>query len=261
MEVNSAGNEDCKIKHVVAVMSGKGGVGKSVVTGVLAVGLRRLGLKVGVLDGDLACPSIIGMFGVESQISLTEAGEMEPLESKDGIKIMGMNIYMEDEDQPLVWRGPMVSSAFRQFYTDVAWGQLDYLLVDVPTGTSDVPVTVLESLPLEGVVIISSPQVLATVVAKKCINMVHQYKHNIIGLIENMAYFLAPQGEYYELFGASRSDELLSLAGSPLLGQLPIDPKLTALCDGGRVEEYQSQAAELLVVKFLDVLKTSANKI
>jgi Mrp family chromosome partitioning ATPase len=239
-----------KIKRVIAVMSGKGGVGKSVLTSLLAVALQRQGLQVGVLDGDLTCPSIARMFGIEDQLPEYSDG-IEPLVSEAGIKITSMTMFVEDKSEPLVWRGPMVSSAFKQLYSEVEWGQLDYLLVDVPPGTSDVPMTVLQSLPIEGVIIVSSPQIIATTAVKKCIKMVHQLKGNIVGVVENMAYFRTPEGECYEVFGPSTADQLVATASAPLLARLPIDPKLTALCDAGRIEEYSGEAYGSLPVKFL----------
>src|SRR5579875_612709 len=246
---------DRKIKQVIAVMSGKGGVGKSLVTGLLAVSLRRQGLKVGILDGDITGPSIARMFGTKGQPGKSVNGGIEPLRSKAGIKIMSMDMFLENESDPVVWRGPMVSSALKQFYSDVDWGQLDYLLVDLPPGTSDAPMTVLQSLPVDGVIIVSSPQMLATMIVMKCINMVRSLKGVIVGVVENMSYFETPDGERYEIFGPSNGTELVAMSGSPLLAQLPIDPTLTSLCDAGRVEEYYSPAYERLAENFINTLK------
>jgi len=244
-----------KIKQVIAVMSGKGGVGKSLVTGLLAVSLRRQGLRVGILDGDITGPSIAKMFGTRGQPAKSASGGIEPLASRGGIKVMSMNMFLENESDPVVWRGPMVSSAIKQFYTDVEWDQLDYLLVDLPPGTSDAPMTVLQSLPVDGIIIVSSPQMLATMVVKKCIGMVHQFKGVIVGVVENMAYFETPDGERYELFGPSNGPDLINMTGAPLLAQLPIDPKLATLCDAGRVEEYHAEPYETLATNFINTLK------
>ncbi|MBV9691472.1 MAG: P-loop NTPase [Ktedonobacteraceae bacterium] len=246
---------DRKIKQVIAIMSGKGGVGKSLVTGLLAVSLRRQGLHIGVLDGDITGPSIARMFGTSGQPAKSASGGIEPLTSKGGIRVMSMNMFLEHESDPVVWRGPMVSSAIKQFYSDVDWGQLDYLLVDLPPGTSDAPMTVLQSLPVDGIIIVSSPQMLATMVVKKCINMVRQLKGVIVGVVENMAYFETPDGERYEIFGPSNGTDLVGLSGAPLLAQLPIDPSLTMLCDAGRVEEYYSPPYETLAENFINTLK------
>src|SRR5216683_4461462 len=251
----STASPDRKIKQVIAVMSGKGGVGKSLVTGLLAVSLRRQGLRVGILDGDITGPSVARMFGTKGQPPKSASGGIEPLTSMGGIRIMSMNMFLEDESSPVVWRGPMVSSAIKQFYSDVEWGRLDYLLVDLPPGTSDAPMTVLQSLPVDGIVIVSSPQLLATMVVKKCINMVLQLKGIIVGVVENMAYFETPDGERYEIFGPSNGTDLVSMTGAPLLGQLPIDSTLAALCDAGRVEEYRGSAYEMLAENFVKTLK------
>jgi hybrid cluster-associated redox disulfide protein len=246
---------DRPIKQVIAVMSGKGGVGKSLVTGLLAVSLRRQGLRVGILDGDITGPSIARMFGTKGLPAKSASGGIEPLTSRGAIKVMSMNMFLENESDPVVWRGPMVSSAIKQFYSDVDWGQLDYLLVDLPPGTSDAPMTVLQSLPVDGVIIVSSPQMLATMVVKKCINMVRQLKGIIVGVVENMAYFQTPDGERYEIFGPSNGTELVNMTGAPLLAQLPIDPQLTTLCDAGQVEEYHAEAYDLLAKNFVNTLK------
>jgi len=247
--------ENPKIQHVIAIMSGKGGVGKSLVTVLLAAALRHQGLQVGILDGDLSGPSIVRMCGPEIQLSMTDDGSIEPLVSEEGLKIMSMSLFLENEADPTLWQGSMLASAFKQFYSEVAWGQLDYLLVDVQSGTSDVPMTILRSLPLDGVVIVSSPQVLAATVVKKTINMVHQFNVPILGIVENIAYFMAPGGEYCEIFGPSSGTELMSLADAPLLGQLPLDPKLAVLSDSGHIGEYHSQAYETLMANWLKALK------
>ncbi len=250
----ATGGADRKIKQVIAIMSGKGGVGKSLVTGLLAVSLRRQKLRVGVLDGDITGPSIARMFGTKGQPTKSADGGIEPLVSQGGVKVMSMNMFLEKESDPVVWRGPMISGAIKQFYSDVDWGELDYLLVDLPPGTSDAPMTVLQSLPVDGIVIVSSPQMLATMVVMKCINMVHQLKGIIVGVVENMAYFETPNGERYEIFGSSNSTELVGMTGAPLLGNLPIDPVLTTLCDAGRVEEYYAEAYETLATNFVNTL-------
>jgi hybrid cluster-associated redox disulfide protein len=249
------GDPDRKIKQVIAIMSGKGGVGKSLVTGLLGVSLRRQGQRVGILDGDITGPSIARMFGTRGQPSKAAGGGIEPLTSKGGIKVMSMNMFLERESDPVVWRGPMISSAIKQFYSDVDWGELDYLLVDLPPGTSDAPMTVMQALPVDGVIIVSSPQMLATMIVMKCIKMVQQLKGIIVGVVENMAYFETPGGERYEIFGPSNGAELVGMTGAPLLGQLPIDPALATLCDAGRVEEYYAEAYEELAANFVSTLK------
>src|SRR5437016_7290606 len=251
----STASPDRKIKQVIAIMSGKGGVGKSLVTGLLAVSLRREGLRVGVLDGDITGPSMARMFGTHGLPTKSANGGIEPLTSRGGIRVMSMNMFLENESDPVVWRGPMISSAIKQFYSDVDWGKLDYLLVDLPPGTSDAPMTVLQSLPVDGIIIVSSPQMLATMIVMKCINMVRQLKGIIVGVIENMAYYETPNGERYEIFGPSNGTDLVAMSGAPLLARLPIDPILTSLCDAGRVEEYHAEAYDLLAENFINTLK------
>jgi Mrp family chromosome partitioning ATPase len=253
-KVSPLQGENHKIKHVIAIMSGKGGTGKSVITSLLAIALHRQGLRVAVLDGDLTGSGIVRMFGTPLELSMTDSGNIEPLVSKNGIKIMSMDIFLEHETDATIWQGTMVNSAFKQFYSEVAWGEIDYMLIDVPPGMSDVPMTILHSLPLDGVIMVSSPQVIATVGVKKCINMVYQLKGTILGVVENMAYFMAPGGEYCEIFGPSNGTELAAFAHAPLLAQLPIDTRLAAMCDAGQIEEYHSEAYASLVVNFLKVL-------
>ncbi|MEO8974027.1 MAG: P-loop NTPase [Ktedonobacteraceae bacterium] len=248
-----------KIKSVIAVMGAKGGVGRSAVTGVLAVALQRQGLKVGILDGDLAALSMGYMFGVNEQpISYSDEG-LEPATSESGIKIVSVNVTMS-EDEPLDWRGPMVSSAFKQFYSEVDWGELDYLLVDVPAGTADVPMSVFQSLPLQSCIIVSSPQSQAVRVARKSITMANQYKIPITGIVENMAYFIDHSGEYHTIFGPSRASELTAFSGTPLLAQLPLDAHLATLIDAGRIEEYDTEVTQNLAKHVLDALTASTRQ-
>lgn len=243
------------IEHVVAIMSGKGGVGKSVVTALLANALQRHGFSVGVLDADITGPSQAKLFGVTARPFQGEDKKPHPPVSRRGIPIMSMNLILEDERQAVIWRGPMVSGAIRQFYADLEWGKLDYLLVDLPPGTSDAPLTVLQALPVSGVVLVSTPQGLATMIVSKAIKLVQQLGAPVIGLVENMSYFEDPQtGKRYELFGESKGVQLVVESGAPLLAQIPIDPSLTQLCDEGRVEEYASPDYDALVRNFIKVL-------
>ncbi len=242
METFKNDTEERKLKHMLAIMSAKGGVGKSLVTSLLAIALRNQGFQVGILDGDLTDPGIAHMFNSPLEPTFSDDGRIEPPVSKTGIEIMSMRLYLERETDATIWQGTMVASAFKQFYSDTKWSDLDYLLIDVPPGTSDVPMMILRSIPLDGVIIVSSPQKIVTVGAKRCIKMVQQYHVPILGIVENMAYLIAPGGEYCEPFGPSRSSELVKLADASLLARLPLDPQLTALCDAGRVEEYPLEA-------------------
>jgi hybrid cluster-associated redox disulfide protein len=247
------------INHVVAVMSGKGGVGKSLVTGLLAVALRRQGARVGILDADITGPSMARLFGVSARPYEGADHKPHPPETSSGIPIMSMNLLTAKETDAVIWRGPMVSNAIRQFFTDLEWGELDYLFIDLPPGTSDAPLTVLQALPVSGVVLVTTPQGLATMIVSKAIKLVQQLGSQIIGIVENMSYFADPQtGRRYELFGPSKGVQLVVESGAPLLAQLPIDPSLTELCDGGRIEEYRSRDYEILASNFTKVLPSLA---
>ncbi len=240
------------IKHIVAIVSGKGGVGKSLVTALLAVALKRQGHSVGILDGDITGPSIPLMFGVPVRSLTQVAGKEkpEPPRSKGGIPIMSMNVLLEDPEAAVVWRGPMISGAIKQFYTDIDWGTLDYLLVDLPPGTSDAPMTVMQQLPTDGAIMVSTPQGLATMVVSKAIQMVKKFEVPIVGMVENMSYIDLPDGSSLELFGPSQGQRLVGLSGAPLLGRLPIDPRIAALCDAGRIEEYESEPYAAMAKNF-----------
>lgn len=226
--------------HVVAVMSGKGGVGKSLIAALLAIALNRHGYQVGILDADITGPSIPKMFGLKSRPSGSEGGIL-PVETRGGIEVMSINLLLPHEDQAVIWRGPMLSKAIAQFWQDVVWGKLDYLVVDLPPGTADVPLTVMQSLPLSGVVIVSTPQELTTMVVRKAVHMAHMLHIPIVGVVENMSY-LQEAGKRIELFGRSKGEEMAREAEAPLLGQLPVDPTLAALCDDGEIERYDSEA-------------------
>ena len=229
-----------RIKKVIAVMSGKGGVGKSTVTGLLAVSLKRQGYSVGIMDADITGPSIPRMFGVNKRPENIGFGLM-PAESSTGIRIMSLNLLLENEDDPVIWRGPLIGNAIQQFWNDVVWGDLDYLLVDLPPGTSDAPLTVMQSLPLDGIIVVSSPQELVGMVVKKAVKMANMMNLSVIGLVENYSYTICPKcGEKMEIFGKSRGEEGAKEAKVPYLGSLPIDHKLAKFCDEGRIEEYES---------------------
>ncbi len=233
-------NSFSKVKNVIAVMSGKGGVGKSSVTSLLACGFRKKGFEVGVLDADITGPSLPRMFGVKGMPESTKFGIL-PLESSTGIKIMSINLLMPEEDEPVIWRGPVISNTVKQFWTEVVWGDLDYLFVDLPPGTGDVPLTVMQSLPLNGLIIVSSPQDLAVMIVKKAIKMAKLMNMPILGLIENMTNAVCPHcGEKFSLFGPSHGEEVSEKFNILCLGSLPVDPYLSKLCDEGKIEEYYS---------------------
>src|SRR5881628_2264726 len=241
------------IKHVIAVMSGKGGVGKSLVAGLLAVGLKRRGFRVGVLDGDITGPSIPRMFGVKEKPMSPDQKNLLPPKSRGGIPIMSMNLILPSEEEAVIWRGPMVSGAIRQFFTDVLWGELDYLIVDLPPGTSDAPLTVMQALPVDGVVLVTTPQALATMVVTKAVKLVKQLGGDIIGVVENMAYVTLPDGGRLEVFGPSQGLKLVIASNAPLMAKLPIDPEIARLADAGLIESYESPESEELMTNFLEV--------
>ena len=232
--------EGNNIGKVIAVMSGKGGVGKSSVTALLASYLSHQGAKVGVLDADVTGPSIPKLFGVHEMPTIGEGGKMVPPESGGGVKVMSLNLLLSDEEAPVIWRGPLVSGAIKQFWSEVLWGDLDYLIVDLPPGTGDAPLTVMQSLPLDGAVIVSTPQKLAAMVVKKAVNAARMLDIPILGLVENMSYVQCPDtGKRLELFGPSNLKDLARELEAPALGALPIDPALAEAGDRGKIEEYQ----------------------
>lgn len=231
------------IRHVIAVMSGKGGVGKSLVSSLLAVALRREGHQVGVLDADITGPSIPKMFFPDRAQPGASPVAILPAESQTGIKVMSINLLLPSEDQAVVWRGPLIGRAIQQFWGDVLWGRLNYLVVDLPPGTSDASLTVMQSLPLSGVVLVTSPQDLAGMVVRKAAQMAQYMQVPILGLIENMSYFVCPDtGKQYDIFGPSHAEKMAARLGVPFLGRLPIDPEIARLCDAGRIEDYPAEA-------------------
>ncbi len=235
-------NEFSHIKHVLGVVSGKGGVGKSLVTGILAIELARAGHKVAILDGDITGPSIPKMFGFSDFRAKGTNDLIFPAETPSGIKVMSTNLVIENETDPVVWRGPVLGNALQQFYEQTLWGDIDYLLVDMPPGTGDVALTVFQSLPIEGVVIVSTPQDLVQMVVGKAVNMAAMMNIPVVGLVENMAYFTCPTcGERHELFGPSRAQETCKLYDIDMLGQLPINPKVAEACDQGAIEQVLPQ--------------------
>jgi len=243
------------ISHVIAIMSGKGGVGKSLVAALLGIALARQGKEVGILDADITGPSIPKMFGMGGvRPSSSETGIL-PVLSKLGISIMSINLLLEHEDDAVIWRGPIISKVIQQFWEDVLWGKLDYLIVDLPPGTADAPLTVMQTLPVSGAVIVLSPQELAAMVVKKAVRMAKQMNVPILGVVENMSYFTLPDsGKRLELFGKSKGREMAEIAGAPLLAQIPIDPQLAQLCDEGKIERYSSEIFDSLSQNFIQAL-------
>ena len=230
-----------EIRTIIAVMSGKGGVGKSFVTSALAVQLRRQGYEVGVLDADLTGPSIAKVFGLDVRPSKTASGGIRPILTKSGIKVMSINLVLDDPGMPVIWRGPIVNSVIRQLYWDVEWGALHYLLVDLPPGTSDAPLTVLQSLPLDGVIVVSSPQDLASMIVTKAVNMGKKMNAQLLGLIENMSQLQCPHcSEKIDVYGKPQGESLSKQLGIPYLGSIPIDPVISVKSDNGQIEDYST---------------------
>ena len=230
-----------KVGHVIAIMSGKGGVGKSLVAGLTAIALKRKGYSVGILDADITGPSIPKMFGLKGPPNGSENGLL-PVITESGIEVMSINLLLPVEDHAVIWRGPLIAGAITQFWEEVLWGKLDYLIVDLPPGTADAPLTVLQSLPISGIIIVTTPQDLTTMVVKKAVNMAQQMKKSIIGVVENMSYLYVPEiNKKIELFGKSRGEETAQAAGARFLGQIPIDTELAKLCDEGKIERYDSE--------------------
>jgi hydrogenase maturation protease len=231
-----------QIGKIIAVMSGKGGVGKSLVASLLATSFARKGRDVGILDADITGPSIPKMFGLNARPSGSETGIL-PILSRSGIEIMSMNLLLPSEDDAVIWRGPLMSRAVTQFWEEVLWGKLDYLLVDLPPGTGDAPLTVMQTIPLSGVIDVFTPQELTEMIVKKAVKMAQKLNVRVLGVIENMSYLLlAETGKKIEIFGRSKGEEMAKASGAPLLGKLPIDPELAKLCDQGEIERYSSDA-------------------
>ena len=230
-----------RIAHVVAVLSGKGGVGKSSVAALLAVALNRQGRQVGVLDADITGPSQPRMFGLHRQPTMGPLG-IVPVKTLTGITVMSINLLLSNEDQAVIWRGPLISSAIKQFWDEVVWGELDYLVVDLPPGTSDATLTVMQSIPLSGVVLVTSPQDLAGMVVRKAAHMTQQMQVPILGVVENMSHIVCPScGERIDVFGPSRAEAMAAQLGTALLGRIPLDPELAHRCDAGEVEAYAGE--------------------
>jgi len=230
-----------QIKNVIAVMSGKGGVGKSLVTSLVAVALQRQGYDTGILDADITGPSIPKMFGLASHPAGSDTGIL-PVPARSGIEVMSINLLLPEEDEAVIWRGPLIARAITQFWEEVLWGQLDYLIVDLPPGTADAPLTVLQSLPVSGIIIVFTPQDLTNMVVRKAVNMARQMNKSILCVVENMSYLYVPEiDKKIEIFGRSRGEEMAQAAGAPLLARMPIDPDLARLCDEGNIERYDGE--------------------
>ena len=237
-DLRAPANAHSSIKKVIAVVSGKGGVGKSTVTASLAVAMSRRGKKVAVLDADITGPSIPTAFGIHDHATGTEDG-INPAVTPGGIKAMSLNLLTANETDPVIWRGPVIAGVVTQFWTDVVWGDVDYMFVDMPPGTGDVPLTVFQSLPVDGVVVVTSPQDLVSMIVTKAVNMAHMMNVPILGIVENYSYFQCPDcGKKHEIYGQSRIEQVAENLNIPVLAKLPIDPAVAAAFDNGEIESF-----------------------
>ena len=236
---HDAPNPHSRVKKVIGVVSGKGGVGKSMTSALLACAMARRGYHCGILDADITGPSIPKLFGIHGRAMADDKG-CWPIQSRMGIDVMSINLLVENEEDPVVWRGPVIAGAVKQFWTDVVWKDVDFLFVDMPPGTGDVPLTVFQSLPVDGIVVVASPQELVSMVVEKAVKMAEMMEVPIVGLVENMSYVACPDcGKKIYLFGEGKSEEAAKRHNLPLLAQMPIDPKLAALVDAGKIEAVE----------------------
>ena len=237
-------NAKSSIKHVIAVVSGKGGVGKSTVTASLAVAMARRGKKVAVLDADITGPSIPTAFGIHQRATGTDEG-IDPAVTPGGIKLMSLNLLTANETDPVVWRGPVIAGVVTQFWQEVVWGDVDYMFVDMPPGTGDVPLTVFQSLPVDGIIVVTSPQDLVSMIVTKAVNMAKMMDIPVLGLVENYSYFQCPDcGKKHAIFGDSHLEKVAMELEIPVLAQLPIDPSLAAAFDTGKIEQVERNYLE-----------------
>ena len=232
-------NDMSQVKKVIGIVSGKGGVGKSLVTALSAVTTQRAGYNTAILDADITGPSVPKMFGINGKADASEFG-IFPALSKTEIKVMSVNLLLPNETDPVIWRGPVIAGMVKQFWTDVIWGDVDFMFVDMPPGTGDVPLTVFQSLPVDGIIVVASPQELVSMIVEKAIKMADMMNIPVLGLVENMSYFSCPDcGKEIKVFGESKIEEVAKANNLELLGRIPIEPKLAAACDAGTIELFE----------------------
>lgn len=238
-DLHASLHEGSRVKKVIGIVSGKGGVGKSLVCSMMAVAMQRRGHQAAILDADVTGPSIPKVFGSEER-ALSNGEVIFPVKSSTGIELMSINLLLEDNTDPVVWRGPVIAGTVKQFWSDVAWNDVDYMFVDMPPGTGDVPLTVFQSLPVDGIIIVTSPQELVSMIVSKAVKMAQMMNIPILGLVENMSYYTCPDcGKKIEVFGQSHIEEIADNYQLSVLARLPINPDLAALCDKGRIEDYE----------------------
>ncbi len=247
-------NEKSNIKHVIGVVSGKGGVGKSMVTSLLASAIRKSGKNVAILDADITGPSIPKAFGLKEKADALDENMILPVESKDGIKIMSLNLINADDTDPVIWRGPILASVVKQFWSEVAWGDVDYMLVDMPPGTGDVPLTVFQSLPIEGIVVVTSPQKLVGMIVEKAVKMANMMNVPILGLVENFSYLECPDcGKKINVFGESTVEDLAKENDIDVFSKIPIDPKVADSADSGKIADIKGDWLKEIVEKISEI--------
>ena len=248
-------HELSSIKKVIAIVSGKGGVGKSLVTALSAVTSQRIGYKTAVLDADITGPSVPKMFGLKEKAQGSELGLL-PVKTKSGISVMSLNLLVQNETDPVVWRGPVIAGTVKQFWTDVIWNDVDFMFVDMPPGTGDVPLTVFQSLPVDGIIIVTSPQELVSMIVEKAVNMAKLMNIPILGLVENMSYLSCPDcGKQIKVFGDSHIEEVAIRHSLPLLARIPIDSRLASGCDNGMIELFEGDYMDAIVPVLDDLYK------
>ncbi len=244
-------HELSNVKKIIGVVSGKGGVGKSMITALSAVAMQRRGFRTAILDADITGPSIPKAFGLQGKAE-SDGNALYPVVSKMGTQIMSLNLLLEDEESPVVWRGPVIAGAVKQFWTDVVWNDVDYMFVDMPPGTGDVPLTVFQSLPVDGIIVVTSPQDLVSMIVTKAVKMAQMMNIPILGIVENYSYLRCPDcGKEIKVFGESRLEEVAEKNGLRILAKLPIDPELASLCDKGMIELFEGDYAESIAEQLM----------
>ena len=249
-------NSLSSVKHVIGVVSGKGGVGKSIVTSMLAVLMQRKGYKTAILDADVTGPSIPRAFGLR-ELAESDGEHILPVRTKTGIDVISVNLLLENETRPVIWRGPVIAGMVKQFWTDVVWNDIDYMFIDMPPGTGDVPLTVFQSLPVDGIVIVTTPQELVSMIVSKAANMADMMKIPVLGVVENMSYVVCPDcGKKIYVFGEGKANEVAADFGYEVLGDVPMDQKLASLCDNGIIELMENGYLDAACDKIEKTLKT-----
>ena len=244
--MKAAPNPNSHVKKVIGIVSGKGGVGKSLVTGLSAVAMNKKGFKTAIMDADITGPSIPKMFGI-GKFNVGDETGLLPATTAKGTKVMSLNMLVENETDPVVWRGPVIAGIVKQFWSDVNWSDVDFMFVDMPPGTGDVPLTVFQSLPVDGIIVVSTPQDLVEMIVEKAINMANMMNVPVLGIVENMSYMKCPHcGEAINIFGDSKIESYAASNGIDILGRIPLDPEIAGLCDNGKIEEISEDYLESL---------------